>query len=107
MAFLHLPEVANTTSKFQQLLASIKKALPEHLQLLAATEHNPGDTFREIDQLLDNYECMWKVFSDFLFLFETPGYIDDERLAKIEECHPRFCLMYESVVKPDIETPPK
>ena len=86
---------------------SIKQSLPAHLQLLTASKDHPGDTLREIEYLLINYERMWKVFSEFLFLMKTPGYIDDDRLVQIEECYPRFCLIYESVVKPDVEPPLK
>lgn len=70
-------------------------------------EAEPGDTLRDINKLLQDFHKMWEVFSEFLLLVKTSGYIDDERLTKIEECHPRFCVIYESVVKPGKEPPPK
>ena len=107
MAFLVPPLNENQKTRFEKLIDIIKAEMPEHLNLSSAQEAQPGDTLRDINKLTQDYKNMWQVFQEFLLLVKTQGYIDDEHLCKIKECHPRFCVIYESVVKPGKEPPSK
>ena len=107
MAFLIPPLNANQKTRFEKLIDIIKAEMLEHMNLLATREAQPSDTLRDIHKLTQDYKNMWQVFQEFLLLVKTQGYIDDKHLCKIEECHPRFCVTYESVVKPGKEPPPK
>ena len=55
MAFLVPPLNANQKTRFEKLIDIIKAEMPEHLNLLAAREAQPGDTLRDIHKLTQDY----------------------------------------------------
>ena len=100
-------KVTNTeVPKYVVLLSAILEETAPYHDLMSMGDSEEGATWNEIEQLLQNYREMWNLFADLYEAVKTPGYIDDSRLALIENLVPQFSAVYETLVCIK-EPPPK